>query len=220
MGKTVAVMPALNEEKRIADVIEKTWTHVDDIVVVDDGSTDMTASIAEAHKAKVIRLVENKGVGFATRAGCDYAIELGADIIVTIDADGQHNPEDIPLVVQPVRTGDVDITFGIRPRDKRMPFCKRCANAFFSCFSSFLFGMPIEDALTGYHAFSSAAYPSLRWDSTGYGVVTEMVFRTAKNSLRRCEVPVQTIYNDKTNGMRKRDGLHSLLLMIKWKIGC
>jgi glycosyltransferase involved in cell wall biosynthesis len=219
MSKIIAIMPALNEEERIGAVIEKTWPCVDDIVVVDDGSTDQTARIAEDLKAKVIHFTDNKGVGFATRAGCDHAIALGADIIITIDADGQHNPADIPDLVKPVLAGTADITFGIRPRDRRMPVTKRLANAFFSIFSTVLFGMPIEDALTGYHAFSKEAYPLLRWDSDGYGVVTELVYKTAKNNFRSAQVPVQTIYIGKTNGMRKRDGLHSLFLMLKWKIG-
>jgi len=218
MQKVVAVIPAHNEQDRIGKVIERAWDFVDDIIAVDDCSSDKTAAIAKDKGAHVIKLAKNMGTGFATRTGCDYAIEKGADIIITIDADGQHSPNDMPRLLTPVIGGDVDIVFGIRPRDSRMPFGKRVANVFLSFFVEMLFGSDIKDTLTGFHAFKKESYQILRWDSSGYEVGSEIVYRTLRSRLKYKQVLVQTIYNEKKEGMRKRDGMKSILFMIKWKI--
>ncbi len=216
--KKTAVIPAYNEQARIGRVIERTRRFVDEVIVVDDGSIDATASVAGGKGAHVISLRKNKGAGFATRAGCDFAVKTGADIIITLDADGQHDPDDIPHVLAPVLSGRAEVVFGIRPRDKRMPFSKRVANAFLSVFAGLLFGGDIQDALTGFHVFTRGAYKKLRWDSNDYGMVSEIVYRTVKHRLLSAQVTVQTIYIGKKNGMRKRDGLRLILLMLAWKI--
>lgn len=218
MQKIIAVIPARNEESRIAQVIAGVKRFSEYIVVVDDCSSDHTFRASEDMGVHVIRLRNNMGVGFATRIGCDFALSKGAEILITIDADGQHNPDDIPTLLQPVLEGDADIVFGVRPRDNRMPFGKRIGNALVSLFMRILFQADIKDTLTGFHAFKSSCYHNLRWDSSGYGVVSEIAYRTIKNKLKYKQVYVDTIYNGKKIGMRKRHGIELIFLMFKWKI--
>jgi glycosyltransferase involved in cell wall biosynthesis len=108
----VAGIPAYNEEKNIAKVILKAQTHADKIVVVDDGSKDYTTNIAEKLGAIVVRHETNLGYGAAIKSCFLAARDLDADILVTIDADDQHNPEDIPKVVGPILSGEYDVVIG------------------------------------------------------------------------------------------------------------
>jgi UDP-N-acetylglucosamine---dolichyl-phosphate N-acetylglucosaminyltransferase len=218
MQKIMAVIPARNEAKRISRVIEGVKPFSENIIVVDDCSSDNTFSVSKGIGADVIRLKDNMGVGFATRIGCDFALSKGAEVIITIDADGQHNPNDIPALLEPVLQGQADIVFGVRPRDKRMPLGKRIGNALLSLFIRILFKSDIKDALTGFHVFRSCCYRQLRWHSLDYGVASEIAYRTIKNKLKYKQVYVDTIYNCKKTGMKKRDGVKSIFLMIKWKM--
>ncbi len=220
--KKIAVIPAYNEQDRVGRVVAEVLGYVDGVIVVDDASDDNTAGEAEAEGAEVIRLKHNMGAGYATRVGCDRAVRE-ADLIITLDADGQHDPGDIPLLLDPVMAGVSDIVFGSRARNRNMPLVKRLGNSLMSRISRVLFKIEINDTLTGFHAFCSKCYPRLRWESDRYGVVSEFVYRVAESRLRYAEVPVQTIYTGKKAGMRKRDGLKSILYMLKWRfigMGC
>lgn len=216
--KITAVIPAYNESERIEAVINKARKFVDEIIVVDDHSKDNTFEVAEKAGATTVRLISNMGAGFATRVGCDLAVNNGADIIVTIDADGQHDPEEIPRLVKFLRENNLDIVFGSRPRDKNMPSIKKLGNWGLSFIAKILFNSKIEDTQTGYHVFTSKAYPKIRWSSSRYGIVTEFAVNVALNKLRCKEVPVKTIYVDKNFGMGKRDAVRSTLAMVKWRI--
>jgi glycosyltransferase involved in cell wall biosynthesis len=123
--RITAVIPAFNEAKRINDVINKTKDFVDEIIVVNDCSSDNTSEIARATGVVVIDLPRNRGAGFATRRGCDQAIENKTNLIVTLDADGQHCAEDIPELVNKIMTGNYDIIFGYRKKSKTMPILKK-----------------------------------------------------------------------------------------------
>ena len=216
--KIVIVIPAYNEGNRIVDVLKHTTTLYDKIILVDDASTDNTAQLAEAFCSKVIALEKNSGAGFATKIGCDYAFsKLNADIVVTIDGDGQHAPEDIHLLVNLLLETKLDIVFGYRLRKKNMHIVKRIGNYFLSKLSRLLFEVNLTDTLTGFHAFTQNAYPQLRWESNRYGFVSEYVYRVSLNQLKYGEVAVQTIYNDKDTGMSILDGLQSILLMFTWR---
>ena len=111
--KTVAVIPAYFEGSRIARVITDVKAFVDEVVVVDDGSTDITTKTARAAGAKVFRHAVNRGQGAALRTGTEAALKLGADIVVHLDADGQHDPATIPALVKEIEAGS-DVVFGSR----------------------------------------------------------------------------------------------------------
>ena len=108
----LALLPAYDNEETIARVVLLAQRHVDEVVVVDDGSHDMTALIAERIGAKVLRHDRNLGKGAALRTGFDYARQSGADLVVTLDSDGQHDPNDIPNVVDPILRHEADIVIG------------------------------------------------------------------------------------------------------------
>ena len=216
--KTIAVIPAYNEAKRIAPVIKESINYVDDVIVVDDHSNDSTYKVAKNAGATAVRLITNMGAGMATRVGCDIAVDNGADIIVTLDADGQHSPDDIPKLLKALQEPKTDIVFGSRPRNKNMPLLKRLGNFGLSAVAIFLFGINIKDSQTGFHAFTKEAYKKLRWSSNRYGVVSEFVANVAKSRLAYKEVDVKTIYTDKTVGMRKRDAIKAVISMIKWRL--
>lgn len=216
--KTIAVMPAFNEAKRIRPVIKDSLKYASEVIVVDDHSGDSTLQAAKDAGATTIRLVTNMGAGMATRVGCDIAVKRGADIIVTLDGDGQHCPDDIPKLAKVLRQQKLDIVFGSRPRNRNMPPIKRIGNISMSMAASFLFGISIKDSQTGFHAFTSNAYRKLRWSSNRYGIVSEFVANVAKNRLRYKEVNVKTIYTDKTRGMRKRDAAKAMISMVKWRL--
>ncbi|MFA5069318.1 MAG: glycosyltransferase family 2 protein [Candidatus Omnitrophota bacterium] len=218
MNNIAVVMPARNEEERIGGVIEGALGFSQKVIVVDDHSGDNTTIIARGKGAHVISLSRDSGAGLATRIGCDYAVDYGADIIITMDADGQHDPGDIPRLLRPILEDNAQIVFGLRPRDNRMPIGKRAGNAFLSFLAGLLFASDIDDTQTGFHAFKSSCYDSLRWESTGYGVVTEIAYKAIRNKLRYRQVFVNTIYNKKRGGMRRRDGLKAIWMMLKWKI--
>ncbi|MEM2613688.1 MAG: glycosyltransferase family 2 protein, partial [Nitrososphaerota archaeon] len=112
--KVIACIPAYNEEKTIAKVILKTKKYVDKVIVCDDGSIDMTAEIAEALGAEVIRHERNMGYGAAISSLFKKAVEEGADIMVTLDGDGQHDPDEIPKLIKPIVEDEADVVIGSR----------------------------------------------------------------------------------------------------------
>jgi UDP-N-acetylglucosamine---dolichyl-phosphate N-acetylglucosaminyltransferase len=216
--KTIAVIPAYNEATRITPVVQQTHQQVDTVIVVDDHSSDQTQTVAEKAGAVAVRLAANQGAGFATRVGCDLAVQAGAAIIITIDADGQHDPKEIPRLIAKLTKSNADIVYGSRPQQKPMPIFKRMGNFVGSFLISRMFGTTISDTQTGFHAFTAEAYSKLRWESNRYGMVSEFVMRTGANNLKYAEVPVKTIYTDKVTGMTFLDGMKSLFHMIWLKV--
>ena len=165
--RLVVQLPALNEERTIADVIRRiprAVPGVDDIrvVVVDDGSTDRTGALAAAAGAVVVRHERRRGVGAAFRSGIERSAALGADVIVTIDADGQFDPADIPKLVAPVVSGEADFVTASRFMDKalepRMPWAKRWGNDFMARWISALVGQSFYDVSCGFRAYGRNAF--------------------------------------------------------------
>lgn len=216
--KIFIVIPAYNEEKRINLVLQDLKKTGMPIIVVDDGSTDKTFEIAEKCGAQVLRHKVNLGKGAALKTGCDAAFLLGAEAIVMMDSDGQHKVEDLPKFIQALESGDYDIVFGTRNYSMGVPLVRYAGNKMASLLVSFLFGIYVSDLLCGYRAFTKKAYAGLGWQSTGYGVETEMVARTGKTGLRCCEVPVETIYYDKFKGVTILDATNILLDVFRWRL--
>jgi len=218
-SKVFIIIPTFNEEGRIKGVLNKVLKYYQNVIVVDDFSTDNTVNDIKSCKGvKLIELKENRGAGYATKIGCDWAFnEEKADIVVTIDGDGQHAPEDIYLVLDKIEEVQLDIVFGYRPRKKNMPFIKKVGNYTLSKLSNLLFKVKLTDTLTGFHAFTKKAYPKIKWESDRYEFVTELIYKVYKSELKYGEVAVQTIYNDKIGGMEIKDGLNSIILMFYWR---
>lgn len=202
----VVVIPAYNEEKRIANTIEKVREFVTDIIVVDDGSADNTAEIAREHGVTVIQHEQNQGKGVALTTGFRKAQELfNPDVVVTLDADGQHIPKQMPFVMAPVLRGEADIVVGSRylsenPPDgpsSNVPLHRIYGHWFFNLLTNKTSGVDLTDTQSGFRAFSSRALEFLNFESNSFGVECEMQFIARDYDLKTTEVPITILYNDK-----------------------
>lgn len=197
--KLVVQMPALNEEKTLVQVIRGIPRDIPGIdatqvVVVDDGSTDRTGELARAEGAVVVRHESPRGVGAAFRSGIQKSTELDADIIVTIDSDGQFNPADIPTLIEPILDGRADFVTASRFKDKRlipeMPGLKKWGNDMIARWVSSMTGQRFHDVSCGFRAYSKDAY--LRLVLTGDFTYTHEVFLAlAFARVPIAEVPIQ-----------------------------
>jgi glycosyltransferase involved in cell wall biosynthesis len=208
-----AVIAAFNEEKHLGNVLKETKKYVKNIVVVDDGSRDNTSAIAKSFGVDVIALKQNQGKGFALRAGCDFAVKKGADVIVSLDADGQHPPSYIPKLLNALE--GVDIVFTWRARDKGMPLTRAIGNWGLNFLMRVLFGPKQRDMLCGFMAYTAAAYKKIRWNAKRYGVETELTANCLAKKLRWAEIQIPTLYHEKGKGVRLKDAV-GIAFFIVW----
>ena len=192
--KIVACMPAYNEEKTIAKIILLTQKHVDQVLVCDDGSTDLTAEIAEKMGATVISHKENMGKGAALRTLFKKAIEEQADIIVTLDSDGQHDPTEIPKLIEPILAGKADITIGHRLQSKEMPLYRRIGNKLLTALLRKAAKAPVLDTQSGFRAYSRKALQAITIDIDTMAVDSHIIVEATRKGLRVKEVPVKAAY--------------------------
>jgi glycosyltransferase involved in cell wall biosynthesis len=198
--KIVAVIPAYNEERFIGSVVLKTRQYADAVIVVDDGSRDATGTIAEAAGAVVVQIPQNEGKGVALSTGFRRARELEPDVVVTLDADGQHLPEEIECVAGPVLEGQADIVVGSRYLEKKsqVPLHRIWGHAVFNFVTNQVSRVRLTDSQSGFRAFSPLALCALSsLHSNGFSVESEMQFQAHEHSLRVTEVPVTIHYHDK-----------------------
>ncbi|NLG51760.1 MAG: glycosyltransferase family 2 protein [Chloroflexi bacterium] len=197
--KIVAIVPVYNEERFIGSVVLKTKEYASTVLVVDDGSTDGTAAVAKAAGAEVIRHEQNQGKGAALNTGFHRARELAADAIVTLDGDGQHFPEELCLVIQPILDGQADIVVGSRYLENTsdVPQRRVWGHRFFNLITNQLSGVAVTDSQSGFRAFSRRALDALSLSSKGFSVESEMQFLASDCNLRVCEVPITIKYLDK-----------------------
>jgi len=210
------IIPAYNEEKHVGKVIEEVKKYARNIVLVDDGSKDKTSEIGRNKKVIVLRHVVNLGKGAALKTGCDFALLKGAKQIIAIDADGQHEPKEIPNFLKSL--GGVDIVFGYRKFSQQMPFVLKLGNKSINTATKMLYGINLKDTQSGYRAFTADAYRKIRWKATDYSMESEMIANTGKNKLKYAEIPIQTIYSDKYKGTTVLDGFKIVFNMIKWRL--
>jgi glycosyltransferase involved in cell wall biosynthesis len=210
--KLAVVIPAYNEEFAIGQVIQHVMS-VDlhgiekKIIVVDDGSSDKTGNIAEVKGALVVRHILNRGYGGAVGTGIAAALRWGADLVVTCDADGQHSPDDIGRIIEPIRSGRVDVVFGSRMVDSRgMPRTRRIANHLANLATWILLGTSTTDSQSGLRAFSRSAAAQIRITSNKYECSSEICGEVKRLHLRSLDVPVKIIYTDYS--MSKGQGFH------------
>lgn len=215
--KTAAVIPAYMEEATIAEVVARTRKYVDYVVVVDDGSMDDTSKNA-GEADMVIRHPVNMNKGFSMITGIEAAVREGADVIIAIDADDQHDPSDIPRFVNMLSEEKLDIVFGSRALNKNMPFILRFGNWFLTNMTYALYGIRVSDTQSGYRCFTKDAYRKIKWTSRDYRVETEMIINTAKNKLRYKELTIKTRYLSAHKGTTVVDGMKIFASLLIWKI--
>jgi glycosyltransferase involved in cell wall biosynthesis len=191
----IACMPAHNEESTIAGVMVRAKRHVDRIVVCDDGSTDATAEIASALGAVVLRHERNIGYGAALKTLFDFAQGTPADIVVTLDADGQHDPNDIPAVADPIASGEADIAIGSRFLGLgEVPEHRKAGIAIINRVARSGSYNTITDTQSGFRAYNMAAIKAAAPTESGMGASTEILLKAKGGSLRVAEVPIAARY--------------------------
>jgi glycosyltransferase involved in cell wall biosynthesis len=194
--KTIAVVPAYNEATTLAGVLERVRPYVDLCVVVDDGSHDATPRIARAGGAVVVRHAINRGLGAALGTGFEAALRLGGEAIICLDADGQHEPSDLPRFVEALREG-ADVVIGSRLLDPRgMPLRRRVANWVGNGVTFLLFGAWVTDSQSGYRGFRRAALQQIQIRTNRMEVSSEIIAETRRHHLKLVEIPIKAIYTD------------------------
>jgi len=212
----IAVIPAYNEEKHIGDVIKKTKKFVDRVIVVDDCSSDKTFEIAKVSADIVIKNPINMGKGFSLRTGIEEAMKEKAKIIVMLDADGQHDPSEIPKLVAVLK--EREMVVGKREFGSKMPIGSRVANIFFSSLFRILFNFDAGDILSGFRAIRAGSYRKIMWKSNRYAVETEMLAKAAKNKLSYAAVPIKTIYHEVYKGTSVIDAIKIFFYLLWFRI--
>lgn len=206
----VVGVPAFNVEKTISRVVLEAQKYADAVVVCDDGSSDLTGVIAERLGANVVRHEQNLGYGAAIQSLFKHARELGADVLVTLDADGQHDPSEVPNVVKPIANGVADVVVGSRLVDERsayaMPWYRRAGVKFLTKLANNGVAHGVKDAQSGFRAYSRKSLENLVLFEDGMGVSAEILINARKQRLKICEVSSSCSYN---NGDGVRTSTHN-----------
>jgi len=220
--RVVVVIPAYNEERTIVEVIRGLKQHgFTTLIVIDDGSSDRTGELASREGVIRLRHILNRGLGGALGTGIDAALRLGAEVIVTFDADGQHDPNDIMKLLAPIEVEEAEVVIGSRMLDPQgMPYRRRMANWIANVVTYLLFGAWTTDSQSGLRAFSSRAAARMHIITTGMEVSSEIIAETVKNRLQWKEVPVKAIYTDYSlsKGQSFSVGLQTLMKLILAKV--
>jgi len=200
--KIIVGIPAFNEEKNIASIITKLSTIADTILVCDDGSTDLTATIAKKIGAVVIKHEKNLGYGAAIRSLFLKAKDLDGDVLVTFDADGQHRIDDIKNVIKPIVDQEADLVIGSRFLDeseKEVPLYRKVGIKVITKITNASIKKQLTDSQSGFRAYSKKIISELNPSETGMGISTEILIKASSKDFRIVEVPIKIIYEGDTS---------------------
>jgi glycosyltransferase involved in cell wall biosynthesis len=193
--RVIALIPAYNEAARVGDVVAKAGRHVDEVVVIDDGSDDGTGAAAEKAGARILRHEQNRGKGGAIATALDYFSRSDAELAVLLDADGQHDPAEITKFIETACHEQADIVVGNRMDDTAdMPFVRRLTNEFTSWVTSKLARQRIPDSQCGYRLLRRSVLEDLRLSTARFETETEMLIQAARAGHKITSIPIRTIY--------------------------
>jgi glycosyltransferase involved in cell wall biosynthesis len=195
--RIAVVVPAFQAATSVGAVVARTLATVPAarVIVVDDGSTDGTGSVASAAGASVIRHDANRGKGAALRSGVAEVATRQGSVIVTLDADGQHPPEEIPRLLAPIAEGRADLVLGARARTAAMPLGRRLTNRLSAALASRIGGQSIPDAQTGFRAFTGAVATLVRPPESHYEYEAAFLLEALARRVRVTSVPIPTVYD-------------------------
>ena len=197
--KTVAIIPALNEAQKIAAVVLSAKKFVDIVLVVNDGSTDDTVQVAKNAGALVITHCQNCGTGAATMTGIEAARLLDATYIVLLDGDGQHNADEIPLVLEPLKKNQADIVLANRFGQKNViPFIRRVFNAIGNMLTFVVAMRFVPDSQCGFKAFGPKVIRDIDLKMSGFEFCTEIITESVQHKWRMLHVPISVTYSKYT----------------------
>ncbi|MEK7865836.1 MAG: glycosyltransferase family 2 protein [Planctomycetota bacterium] len=211
----VAIVPAFREEGRVGEVVGRLRAVVSEVLVVDDGSPDGTAAEARGAGARVIVHERNRGKGGALRTGFAWALANGADPVLTLDADGQHLPEEVPRLIACAERTGADVVVGTRRLDPReMPFVRRWTNRTMSAVLSLAAGCRIGDTQSGFRLFRARVLRDVSVTTEGFDLESEILVRAARRGFRIREAEVSTVYGTEKSKIRPiRDTIRFLGLL-------
>ena len=193
--KTCAVIPAFNNKTTISTVVAKTRREIDQVVVVDDSSTDETSRLAKDAGAYVIRVLKNRGKGNALRIGFLYALTKDFDAIITLDADLQHDPSEIPKFIRHHAINRSKIVIGARLHGRgKMPRVRYANNIIGTYTFSWLIGQPVEDSQCGFRLYDREVMENIQILNDGFEAEADILLRAGKRGYRIGFVPIKTIY--------------------------
>lgn len=194
-SRCIALIPAYNEATRVGDVVGVARRHVDEVVVVDDGSGDETVAAAEKAGAKVLRHLQNRGKGAAIATALDYFARSDAELAVLLDADGQHDPSEIGKFVDAAENERADIVVGTRMGDIRgMPWVRLWTNRCTSWITSKLAGQRIPDSQCGFRLLRRTVLKDVKPTTARFETETEMLIQAGRAGYKIVSVPIRTIY--------------------------
>lgn len=193
-----AIIPAYNEALSIGSLVLQTKPYVDQVIVIDDGSEDKTAHIARLAGATVIQLEKNQGKAHAVMVGFDLLKKEGYTAAVMFDGDGQHNPDDIPVIAEPVLSGEADLVIGSRYLEKEsaIPAYRMFGQKTLGAFTNFGANVKTTDSTSGFRALSTKAINNLDFSSDGYSIEFDMINHFASRNLQIAEVPIEVSYGN------------------------
>ena len=216
------VVPAYNEAPRLGATLTRVCARWPDVVVVDDGSTDATCDVALAHPVWLLRHPLNAGAGAATRTGIEFALSRGANVVVTLDADGQHDPADVERLIAPVLEGRADLTLGSRflGTTVGMPASRRLLLRAAIWFTWLTAGVKLTDAHNGLRSFSRDAAIRIRITQSRMAHASEIIAQIRTLRLRCVEVPVTVTYTAGTlaKGQRSSGAFKIVLELVLGRI--
>lgn len=201
MGPPVwVVIPAYNEDQAIRAVVQDLLARGHEVVVVDDGSLNPVLDVLQGLAAHVLRHAINLGQGAALQTGISYALLRGASVIVTFDADGQHQSSDIPALIEPIVSGRVDMVLGSRFREGgravRITRSKRLVLRLAVLFTRATTGLRVTDTHNGLRAFSRKAAQQIQITQNGMAHASQILQEIASQRIAFCEVPVTIVYTE------------------------
>ncbi len=201
MDITIGI-PAYNEEKNIASIIVKLKKIAQKIIVCDDGSTDLTGEIAQKLGATVIRHPKNLGYGSGIRSIFQKAKEIDSDILVTFDADGQHQVEDIKKVIEPILKNNADLVIGSRFLDNKtidVPEYRKIGIKLITKVTNSTLKEKITDSQSGFRAYNKDIITKLEPGDVGMGISTEILIKASSHGFKIAEVPINILYDGNTS---------------------
>jgi glycosyltransferase involved in cell wall biosynthesis len=196
------IISAYDEEVSIGSIVLLTKLYADNVIVVDDGSTDRTAEVARKAGAQVIVHRASKGKAESLKVGFNTAADLGADIIVTMDSDGQHNPADIPKLVAPILKGDAEMVNGSRYLNypgKNTPLYRRVGQTLQDTTAKMNFNLKITDTQSGFRAYAASTKDVFRFSGKKTAIENEMLADAGRSGLRIKEVEIGVYKNPGTS---------------------
>lgn len=193
----IAIIPALNAERTLANVVKATLAQTPDVLVIDDGSTDRTSDVARDAGATVLRHEVNRGKGAALKTGFAYALERNSEAVLTLDADGQHLPGEIPKFIAEWERSRADLIIGGRAHlFQHMLPRRRNANRFSAWCISKAAGVPVADSQSGFRLYSANLLRSLQLHTDGFDMESEVIVRAGRRGMKIVSIPIDLGFVD------------------------